>query len=64
MLLLGKAAAAKSGLTPNWVLKKSTGDVKTSFRRKPESRLLLIHLESHFWTPAFAGVTNHFSTPC
>jgi len=22
--------------------------------------MLLIHLESYFWAPAFAGVTSHF----
>jgi len=35
-----------------------------SFRRKPESSLLLISLVLIFWTPAFAGVTKRFSTNC
>jgi hypothetical protein len=33
-----------------------------SFRRKPESRILLISLILISWTPAFAGVTECFST--
>ena len=33
-----------------------------SFRRKPESRILMILLILIFWTPAFAGVTKRFST--
>jgi hypothetical protein len=30
----------------------------------PQSSILLILLVLIFWTPAFAGVTKHFSTNC
>jgi len=58
---------------PDSLLKKSEIHPNPSFRRKPESSLLLISLVLIFWTPApglqhagagSAGVTKRFSTYC
>jgi hypothetical protein len=55
------------------MLKKSEKHPNPSFRRKPESRILLILLILISWTPApglqhagagFAGVTKSFSATC
>src|SRR3989344_9406450 len=43
------------------LLKKSEKHPNPSFRRKPESSILMILLILIFWTPAFAGVTQRFS---
>ena len=49
---------------PSRLLKKSENHPNPSFRRKPESSILMISMCLIIWTPAFAGVTKLFSAPC
>ena len=61
----GHLISALIGVTCfNRLLKKSENHPNPSFRRKPESRILLILLFLISWTPAFAGVTKSFSATC
>jgi len=46
------------------LLKKSPKHPESSFRRKPESSILMILLFLIIWIPAFAGMTKPFSATC